>query len=355
VDRRTRDRRASKHPGIRELRGRCQISYTDAQGRRRQILTRFPYPGGISDAIRERNRRIREGQAEASAVPTFSQIAQIWLDTAELSPSTRRTSKGHLNSHWVPDLGHLPVSDVTYSLLRQVMAGNEKAALAPKTRKNLISTVRSVLALAVQSDYIKTNPAAQFGRIKSQAKEIDPFTREERDAILERLKGNMRLFYAIRFYTGMRPGEVLALTWADYDGATFTVDKQVVEGKSLANTKTHQRRQVMVPEYVKALLREHPTRFAKGRILVNRFGRPYKTYYRFSRAFQGACAALGIRQRSSYNARHTAATMMLRATRDPVWVAQQLGNSTEMIFRAYGGVIHEDRDEELRKKVEEYL
>ena len=281
------------------------------------------------------------------------ELAQLWLDTAELTGSSRRAAKGALNLYWVPVIGDHPVDAITYSaLLGQIQALSH---LSPKTRKNIISTVRSVLGIAVASDYIKTNPAAQFGRIKNQAKEVDPFTREERDLILSKLTGNNRLFYGIRFYTGMRPGEVLALTWNDYDGETFSVEKQIVDGKLVEQTKTHQRRKVLVPEYVRQILRETPSRFAKGRILITRFGKPYRSYFRFSRAFQEACKALGIRQRSSYNARHTAATMMLRATRDPVWVAQQLGNSVEMIYRHYSGTIYEDRDEELRKKVEEYL
>ncbi|MCZ6643443.1 MAG: hypothetical protein O7F71_17870, partial [Gammaproteobacteria bacterium] len=51
-----------------------------------------------------------------------------------------------------------------------------------------------------------------------QARDVDPFTREERDAILEALNGTHKLFYALRFYCGLRPGEVLALTWDDYNG-----------------------------------------------------------------------------------------------------------------------------------------
>lgn len=277
----------------------------------------------------------------------------MWLNSADITPSSRRSAKGHLNIYWMPDLGNRPIDDIAYADL--IVTAQRFDRLAPKTRKNIISSARSVFALAVQSDYIKTNPAAQFGRIKAQSKEIDPFTREERDAILDRLKGNMRLFYAIRFYCGLRPGEVIALEWNDYDGETFNVERQVIDGKLRTSTKTHQRRRVLVPEYVRSLLREHPTRFAKGRILVNRFGHPYRTYYRFSRAFQNACKALEIRPRSSYNCRHTAATMMLRATRDPAWVAQQLGHSIEMLYRNYHGVIYEERDEEMRKKVEEYL
>lgn len=355
MDKRTRSGQPSRHPGVRERDGRCQISYTDSNGRRKQTLTRFPYnEAGIASATKERNRLIRGGENGKKA-PTFGELAQIWLDSPDHSPSYRKSAKGILNKYWMPEFGGVAVDAISYAQL--LPAFRKTQHLAPKTRKNILAAARSVFSLACESDFIKTNPAAQFGKLKAPSKEIDPFTREERDRILEGLSGNYHLFYGIRFYLGLRPGEVIALDWSDFspDLKTVTISRQVVIGKQRSQTKTGKSRVVSVHHRVRALLKEHPSRFAGGPVFVNQYGNPYKRYFWFAVEFNETLKRLGIRYRSPYNVRHTAATMMLRATRDPLWVAQQLGNSVEMIYRHYAGVIHEDRDDEMRKRVEEYL
>lgn len=276
-----------------------------------------------------------------------------WLDSTDLTPASRRTSKSRLNTHWMPHIGPIPVDQIRYTHLREVMA--EKANLAAKTRRNILSDLKSVLGLDLDFGYIKENPAKSFGRIKGQAAEIDPFSREERDAILSVLTGSDKLFCAIGFYCGLRPGETIALLWSDYDGESLEVNKQTVDGKLRYATKTNKSRTVMVHPYVQKLLRDHPTPFRGGHILLKDDAEPYTSYFRFGVTFNKVRDQLEIRHRSPYNCRHTAATMMLRATGDAVWVSQQLGNSVEMVFRNYSGIIYEDRDAEMRKRVEEYL
>lgn len=347
-----------RRTGIRNKRGRCEIRYSVRGAAYTEVLP-IPYTeAGLVDAAKIRQQRIDFykhgiGEKETGEVPTFATLAQSWLDTAELTPSSRRTSKSRINTHWMPYIGHLPVDKIRYAHLREVIA--QKAELSPKTRRNILADLKAIMGLALESDYIQTNPATQFGKIKGQSKEIEPFTREERDAILGKLEGAFLLFYAIRFYCGLRPGEVLALEWADYDGQSLNVSKQVVDGKARSATKTERARSVVVHSYVQKLLREYPTRFKKGAILVNQYGKPYRTYHRFGDKFNEVREELEIPYRTPYNVRHTAATMWLRATRDPVWVAEQLGNSVEMIFRQYAGVIYEDRDKEMRQLVEDYL
>ena len=214
MDKRTRDGRVNRHPGITERNGRCAISYTDAEGQRRQVLTSYPYPGGIEQAKRERNRRAKASPEsdQPQTIPLFVELAQIWLDSEDMTPASRRTAKLNLNNHWMPEIGHLPVDKINYAKLKAVIAS--KQHLAAKTRANLISPIRAIFNLAIESEMVSKNPCAPFGKMKIQKKAIDPFTREERDKILAGLTGNALLFYTIRLFDGLRPGEVIALTWA---------------------------------------------------------------------------------------------------------------------------------------------
>lgn len=359
MDKRTRSGQPSRHPGIRELNGRCQISYTDSDGKRKQVLTDHLYTeAGIKRAVQERNKRIREGEPSTQgAGKSFAEVAQIWLDTTPLTKSSRRSARNILNRYWMPTLGPMAVEEISYAILLQLFYGQNRGELSPKTLKNILAPLRGVFELAVNSDFIQVNPAKQFGKIKNPRRQVDPFSREERDALLEALSGNAKIFYTLRFYLGLRPAEVIALRWTDFSKTLETahICKEVVDGELRSTTKTNKERTVRTTDAVRIALKDHPTRFKGGYVLINQHGEPYLGYRAFANSFNLAIQKTKIRYRSPYNCRHTAATMMLRATRDPLYVAEKLGNSVEMIYRNYAGIIFEEKDEELHKQIEEYM
>jgi integrase len=57
-----------------------------------------------------------------------------------------------------------------------------------------------------------------------------------------------------------------------------------------------------------------------------------------------AMKACGIRHRPAYNARHTYATMLLMDGVNPVFVADQLGHSLQMLIKRYAKWIHGDKN-----------
>lgn len=346
--------------GVRNKRGRCEIRYVRAKGEPpvSEVLP-IPYTAaGVIEAAKIRQARIdyyRHGigsPADRSNIPTFSELAQKWLDTHQMERSSRRQIRNRLNRHWMPALGHRRVDEITFGDLADVM--DELAHLAPKTRHAIISAVKGVLKLAFRRGYITANPAERFDGVKV-SQSIDPFTREERDKILAELDGAPRLFYVLRFYCGLRPAEAIALTWSDYDAERheLTIDKQT-RRDGAAKTKNREERKVYTPPFVEDALRAYPSRFRQGHILLNG-KKPYRGYEQFARAFNAALTKLGIRYRSPYNARHTCASMMLESGADPAWCARQLGHTLPMFFRVYAKLINQDRDQLERDKVAAYL
>ena len=345
--------------GISNRGGRCSIRFY-VHGKQRQEQTDFPYSkAGVKDAERYRQQRIRylnaQDPLESIQVPDFGTVAQAWLDSADLTPTGRRTTTGALNRYWMPIFDKIPIDQITYLHLDDVVS-HFKQRLKPSTTKRVIAAAAAVFSYAVRAGYTSAAPTAGFRyQIKDTSKVIDPFTRDERDAILGELEGNAKIFFAIRFYTGMRPGEVLALTWDDYDGDAFAVRKQVIEGKKLDSTKTGKSRKVFAPPYIRKVLRETPSRFRGGHIVQTREGDHYYSSRDLGDLFREAVKRLGIRPRSSYNCRHTCATMMLESGAEPSYCATQLGHTLQVFFKHYATWINPDRDAEERRKVEEYL
>lgn len=77
-------------------------------------------------------------------------------------------------------------------------------------------------------------------RLKHQTKEVQPFTSEEREKILSALpEGYARGFYEFAFWTGLRTGEQIGLSWenVDLDRKVIFIRESIVKGRK-TGTKT---------------------------------------------------------------------------------------------------------------------
>ena len=63
--------------------------------------------------------------------------------------------------------------------------------------------------LTIKSKFKKLNDV--------EDEEIYPFNKDEIINILNSVTGNLYYFIVIMLYTGMRPGEIISLTWKDID------------------------------------------------------------------------------------------------------------------------------------------
>ena len=59
-----------------------------------------------------------------------------------------------------------------------------------------------------------------------------------------------------------------------------------------------------------------------------------------------AMKACSIRHRPAYNARHTYATMLLMDGVNPMFVADQLGHSLQMLIKRYTKWLHGDKNKQ---------
>jgi len=175
-----------------------------------------------------------------------------------------------------------------------------------KTRKNAITALRMVFAFAMHrkaGKLIASNPAASLSTKdakKTRKPEPDPYTAKEREAVLEWLEANTPktayVFYLVAFYSGMRTGELLALTWPKCDGQSFVVDSSRVR-RQMKGTKTDEPRRVLMPDFVCKEVNALPSRFKREWIFLNQYGRPYLSGYHLNQFLQRAHVATHVRRR----------------------------------------------------------
>jgi integrase len=151
----------------------------------------------------------------------------------------------------------------------------------------------------------------------------------------------------------MRTGELLALTWEDYDGRTLRVNKARVRGE-ITGTKTGETRTVLLPDRLTKVLNALPSRFRKDIIFSNQYGRHYQAGYHLNKKFREAHQMTLTRHRSGpYPWRHTYASIGLTSGAEPAWLAKQPGHSLQMFYNVYSTWMESaDRDQQQLAKLQ---
>lgn len=282
-----------------------------------------------------------------SSVPLFSEVAQDYMDTADVSPNTRTEYRKVLNKYWMPKLAPSPIDCIKPAELRKIVASIDWTS--NKTRNNALIPLRGVFEMAVQDELIDRNPADNLKNLKHQKPDIDPFSQTEADKIIaEFYKSRDKTFAAyfeFAFWTGMRTSEILALTWGDVDWNEKTVRVNKAQSKGLLNnqTKTGRERFVILNDQAQSALKNMKSvTFLQGEqiFLSPRTGKPFATDKAPRVEFTAVLKKLGIRHRPAYNTRHTYATICLMAGMNPIFVADQLGHSKEILFKNYSKWLH---------------
>lgn len=304
----------------------------------------------------------RFGIAKAPA-HTFRQYGALWLGTkGKLSPSTLDGYEKVLEAHWYPWFEDRPIAAILPSDVAAKLGGLPGSR---KTHNNVFDPGRQVFELAKADGVIQANPCDGIAFLELPDPEPDPYTLEEVDLILpkirERWGDELHDYFEFAFFSGLRPSEQIESRWdldVDRRARTLRVQRARVK-KTVKDTKTYENRTVELHGRAAAALERQFTRsgLAGGYVWLSPFhgngrkaGQPWRDEHRQGEMFRAAVRLLGLRQRPAKNTRHTYATMLLMAGAKPSWAASQMGHSLDMFLRRYAKWIPgADRGEEIAK------
>jgi integrase len=305
----------------------------------------------------------RFSQDEVNSERYFGDFAQLWLDSREITEGTRLNYKSCLNMYWMQPLARKQLKGITPALLRTIIVNTEWSS--PGVKRNAIIRLRTILNSAVADGLIDKNPVENLELPKKSRKEVDPFSLDEANRIIERMYQHEHwpsliyaAFYEFVFFTGLRLSEALALRWdaVDLEKRTAHICRTVALGKVEDRTKTNTDRFVLLNDRAMKALE-----FAKGYAERRRngAGRIKETPYIFPPSkgqehvkqtsdvhwqWRPTLRELGIRYRPPYNCRHTYATICIMSGMNPAFVAQQLGHSVQMLLSTYARWLNSSGD-----------
>jgi integrase len=318
-------------------------------------LGRFDYAKHFPNSPRAKLLSSQRG-----SVYTVREILGAWLDSAEkeLEPETYDDYEQAVRGVWLPTFGALPVDQLTVQRVRDWVAVQDRSK---KRILNLLTPLRQALRLAVEDGILPADPLANLrvqrpDRLTEDL--IDPFTPAEVAAVTAKLPeqtANLAQFWA---WTGLREGELLALTWpdADLERAAVRITKAARGTRvKVPKTRSGNRTVKLLQPALDALKRQQAhTRLAGKAIFLNPLWRPQAgsrwkepqpgpwNEKELRQAWEAACVVAGVRYRPPRQLRHTFASWTLSAGESPIWVARMMGHRDASITqRVYARFIPE--------------
>ena len=291
-------------------------------------------------------------QDSASDTPLFTDFADQWFLESKIQwrNSHTRNVESILGGSLKPAFKTKRVGEIAKA---DILAARNKMArrkgrgasglMAPKTINSHMTILRMILTEAAER-YDFTNPYLNIKPLKQQKVHIEPFSMAEVETILNRVRADYRNYYLLRFYTGMRTGEVDGLKWeyVDFERREILVRETLIHGKTEYTKTDGSQREIPMFGPVYDALKEQCESTGKLSkfVFCNRLGEPLDHNNVTKRVWYPLLEHLNLKKRRPYQTRHTAATLFLASGENPEWVARTLGHSsTEMLFKVYSRYI----------------
>jgi integrase len=290
--------------------------------------------------------------ATQNQTPLFADFAEQWFEESKIQwrNSHTRNVVSILESSLKPAFKNKRLGKITKA---DILAARNKMAkrrgrgtsglLAAKTINSHMTILRMILAEAGER-YDFTNPYLNIKPLKLQKVHIEPFSLDEVDKILKHVREDYRSYYQIRFYTGMRTGEIDGLKWEHVDFAKreILVRETLILGQTEYTKTDGSQREIPMfgPVYDALKTQYEATGKLSKFVFCNRLGQPLDHNNVTKRVWYPLLEYLKLKKRRPYQTRHTAATLLLASGENPEWVAHTLGHSsTEMLFKVYSRYI----------------
>ncbi|MHB1301698.1 MAG: Arm DNA-binding domain-containing protein [Burkholderiales bacterium] len=280
--------------------------------------------------------------------PLLRDFAQTWYQEKEVEwrRSHKRIIRYDIDNQLIPKFGDIEVGRITKAdvlayraQLAKVNARGKVSTLSNRRLNKLVNLLRQIINEAADRFNFRT-PFENIKQLKVKRTDVAPFTLDEVTRILSTVRPDFRNYFTVRFFTGMRTGEIDGLKWkyVDFDRRLILVRETIVLGDEEYTKNDSSQRDIQMSQVVYDALKaqEQGTRKCGDFVFCTRAGTPLDHKNVTTRVWYPLLRHLGLEKRRPYQCRHTAATLWLAAGENPEWIARQMGHTTtEMLFRVY--------------------
>lgn len=206
--------------------------------------------GGKREAILRENEIKKQVMNNTFVVKTKITMRELFDEWLKYSKEIWSPKTYVSNVHWCDVInkviGHIKLQDVNVKILEDFYKEiRENTSYSDKTIQHFYTIINTALKRAILWGYITTNPNSFIEKPKVRKKEIEYYTPEEVDELLQVIQNEPLKYQAIIYLaidSGARRGEIVGLTWDDIDLKNKTIDinksVQYTKERGIYETKT---------------------------------------------------------------------------------------------------------------------
>lgn len=184
----------------------------------------------------EIRRRIRLGELNTvdAGRETLAEFGQEWWQlyaVPTLSDRTRRSYAGMWDRHVLPRLGGHRLRDIQPEMLERFRADLQEAGVGEPTVYRVLALLQGVMQRAVEWQRIRSNPVRLVRKPRiSRIREVRPLSPQVVETMRTHLRSVGRhghrnaTMISVLAYAGLRPSEMLALSWDAIRERTLLVE-----------------------------------------------------------------------------------------------------------------------------------
>lgn len=355
-------------------RGKRFVAVVYIGGKQRKLSART-----MAEAKKKRAAYVTDdarGEFFEASQMTFREYAEEWVErhtgaNGTLRSGTRQNYRNDLaraafrffgERQRLCDLRPKDMAQFAAWLCNPVEQGGKR--LSDNTVRNRFTPVRACLATAVEEGLIRHSPAANtrlprveriIGDEGDEGGEARAFTREQLATILRMIHPRHRPLLELLAATGLRIGEAVGLEWRHLELSTRPVVKvrqRYYRGEMGPPKTSAGRRDVPLPPAVARTLRELRVKTKRpgdtDPVFVNTRGNRLRQESIRHDYLRPVLEEVGVPWASLHTFRHTCATMLFAAGRNPIQVARWLGHrSSSITLDVYAHLLDDDLGDAL--------
>ncbi len=288
-------------------------------------------------------------QLNKSSDILFPNLVENYMEDMKhrLKPTTIENKEHIIRTKILPYFSKLKVYEIDAKTIRSWQntlldyVDDDEEGYSPTYLKSIHNQMSTIMNYAVSHYGLKQNPCKAAGSIgKSNAEEMKIWTKEQfRDVLQYEKKSAYHVAFNLLFYSGIREGELLALTPADILPSmqldirnTFAV----VKGKWIIQSvkTTRSKRKVALPEFVYKELMEY---------IGKLYGiKKNERIFSFTKSglineIKVLADAAGVEQIRVHDLRHSHASMLIEMKFEIMEISRRLGHeSIKTTIDTYG-------------------
>lgn len=264
--------------------------------------------------------------------PPFEKVADEYKNwyRKRRKPMSYTKMEGIVNNYLIPWFGKKQIDNIKN---RDVMKFHDelidKNSVA--TNKTIHVFLSAVFNFAIRNEYTTKNPARAVGNFDGKPeKHVNYWTLDEFKTFMSAVDDfQYYVLFMVLYYSGMRRGEVMALTWGDidFDNNSVHIDKTLTK-KGINSTKTGATRAIQMPTFVMRLLSQLKAQASPKMtyVVFGEFKQPISETT-ISRKFKEWIAESGVKPIRIHDLRHAHASYLINKGTVISVISQRLGHS----------------------------